>query len=333
METMDSIAGSDGPADATPDAPGTRAQSPPEELGEPPRDRKRCFWAFLANPRYYDIERAVEQLEVDAWSTKGRPVRAGDRVVIWKAAHRDGRRGVVALGEVLSDPTELPSDSPFWREPPRQNERRVWVRYLVSAGLPLWADETEFLTQLTVATARGGSVFALSEPEWNRVVEATGGWPVQPPAEVDVARAAIAEIAGRGQGLRASAEVRTALETHAMALATSHFEGLGWSVADVSRYESYDLCCMRGSEELHVEVKGTSTHGKHVLMTPGEVAHARAHFPAVALFVVSDIVVEHLADGAVRPHGGRVTVLEPWDAAEQDLEPVGYAYRLPAIGT
>src|SRR5579871_521914 len=81
----------------------------------PPR-RERRYWAFNALPDLYRIEDAVASLVFDSWSTKGRPIQRGDRVIIWKASgRRHGRRGVVALGEVATDPElRRDGDNPFW---------------------------------------------------------------------------------------------------------------------------------------------------------------------------------------------------------------------------
>lgn len=56
-----------------------------------------------------------------------------------------------------------------------------------------------------------------------------------------------------------------------MKMATHAFEVEGFKVEDVSRYESYDLNCQTQHEILRVEVKGTTTDGRDVLLTPGEV--------------------------------------------------------------
>ena len=64
--------------------------------------------------------------------------------------------------------------------------------------------------------------------------------------------------------------------------ASEHYSDLGWSVGDVSLSESYDLRCTRQGEELHVEVKGTTSQGERVLLTRNEVAHAREWYPGVA---------------------------------------------------
>jgi hypothetical protein len=57
-----------------------------------------------------------------------------------------------------------------------------------------------------------------------------------------------------------------------VAAATSHLQWLGYHVEDVGATESYDLDCSKEKDELHVEVKGTTTDGLAVLLTPNEVA-------------------------------------------------------------
>ena len=138
------------------------------------------YWAFLADPKRYRIEDAVQGLTTDAWVTKGRDVRQGDRVIIWKSAGNDGRRGVVALSDVLTDPESRPdSDNPFWVAAPSSEdvEPRVDVRYLLLPNLPLWygGGADDVLEDLSVFRARGGTVFNVTADQWSRVVEAAGG--------------------------------------------------------------------------------------------------------------------------------------------------------------
>src|SRR4029077_15408326 len=65
---------------------------------------QRSYWAFMSNPEIYDIEKPVMELERDDWTVRRSKVRAGDRFAIWKSKGRSEHRGIVALGEVLSDP-------------------------------------------------------------------------------------------------------------------------------------------------------------------------------------------------------------------------------------
>lgn len=114
-----------------------------------------------------------------------------------------------------------------------------------------------------------------------------------------------------------------------MNAAIEHFSA-GWHVEDVHGTESFDLRCWRDGVELHVEVKGTTSSGRSVLMTPSEVDHARQH-PAMALFVLADIVVERDEDGRVtRAAGGVPSVYLPWQIDDGELHAIGYEYSMPA---
>ena len=124
------------------------------------------YWAFLANPLMYRIEDAVRELDVDTWTTKGSDVAAGDRVLIWKAKGGDPVRGIVALGEVLTDPVPMAGESPFWVNPAsgRAVENRVRIRYVRPSGLPLWLEDpaNAILRELSVSRATGGTVFHMT---------------------------------------------------------------------------------------------------------------------------------------------------------------------------
>ena len=112
---------------------------------------------------------------------------------------------------------------------------------------------------------------------------------------------------GRGQGFQLDQEVKVAVEALAMNMATE-FYGKAWTVEDVHGSESYDLICRRGDEVKHVEVKGTTTDGAEVILTPNEVRHAREH-PRTALFVLSNITIERAEDGTVTAAGGEAPPL------------------------
>jgi hypothetical protein len=74
-------------------------------------------------------------------------------------------------------------------------------------------------------------------------------------------------------------------------------------IDDVSLHESYDLRCELGGDDLHVEVKGTTSDGDRVLLTRNEVSHARDWYPRVALIVVS--CIELIKYGRWRASGRR----------------------------
>lgn len=132
---------------------------------------------------------------------------------------------------------------------------------------------------------------------------------------------------GQGRGL--TAPERRAVELHAMAIARAHFGS--WDIRDVSGSESYDLLCLRGAEELRVEVKGTTGDGGSVLLTRNEVDHARDRYPHVALVVVSGIDLAGRGTGAPTASGGALRVFLPWDvdAAGGQLRAETYKLTLP----
>lgn len=151
--------------------------------------------------------------------------------------------------------------------------------------------------------------------------------------ETDMATVAVAKLAGdgskRGQAFQANKHIRRATELRAMQLVTQHYQDLGWSIDDVSATESYDLRATRDGVEKHIEVKGTTSLGQEVLLTPNEVAHARS-FEPVALAVVSNIQIED-SGSEVEASGGNLLVHDPWDIGEGHLAPLGYAYSVPGV--
>lgn len=112
-----------------------------------------------------------------------------------------------------------------------------------------------------------------------------------------------------------------------MNAAIAHFSSCH-EVADVHATESYDLACTHEGGVKHVEVKGTTTSGAEVLLTPNEVLHAKRH-PDMALFVLTEVVLDVFAAGNVQASGGQAFVIDPWVIAPSDLRPVGYRKAVP----
>ena len=61
------------------------------------------YWALAANPKNYRIEDAINELDQDTWVTKGSNIKKGDLVIIWKTKGTSKNRGIISLGEVISD--------------------------------------------------------------------------------------------------------------------------------------------------------------------------------------------------------------------------------------
>jgi hypothetical protein len=163
------------------------------------------------------------------------------------------------------------------------------------------------------AKAHGRTGEPGASPELVEVVEATR-------------RAAGKRATGQGRGL--SGPERRAVELHAMDRTREELEREGWDVDDVSQYRPYDLHCTRGSEELRMEAKGTTSSGEAVLLTPGEVRHARENPGIVGLGVVAGIALSRDAEGNPVASGGEIELTIPWDIdAGGELFATGYEYR------
>jgi hypothetical protein len=152
-------------------------------------------------------------------------------------------------------------------------------------------------------------------------------------AEVTEAIEVIASITGKPrksskQGFQSTPEVRRAIELKAMSIAIDYFQNEGWLVEDVSHRESYDLKCNRQQEEVYVEVKGTTSEGSQILLTPNEVLHTQQNYPNTALFVVSHLQVNNSGE-EVEVTGGEIQLIMPWLLKNDDLKAIGYECRVP----
>jgi hypothetical protein len=136
------------------------------------------------------------------------------------------------------------------------------------------------------------------------------------PAEKALARS-------QGQGFARTAEERKILEDHSMAAAKRYFRRRSFTVEDVSATQSYDLVCKRGRQELHVEVKGTTTNGDAVVLTNNEVKHAQGLRNSCVLFILHSINLKRK-----KASGGRSVVLSPWRLKQVHLTPISFIYRL-----
>ncbi len=129
---------------------------------------------------------------------------------------------------------------------------------------------------------------------------------------------------GTGQGFRVNAEDRKALEEYGMEQAEAYFRKKGYAVEDVSRTESFDFLCRKGTSELRIEVKATTTDGNTILLPPNEANLAARNDGKSVLFVLHSIRLEN-----GRASGGRQRVLWPWRFSWDNAKPTGYVYQLP----
>lgn len=290
------------------------------------------FWAAMSNPNVYKITEALKKKTRGDWLIKQAHVRRGDRLLIWKAKGSDKDRGIVALAEVVTDPSRrIVSSDRFWvKKRPKKKERTVKILYLVPSGLPLWVnkDRTGILKGLSVAKATGGSIFKVNPQTWHRVVGLVGGWFDGDTQDTgSPARKRGLKRRASGQGIKVSQEDREAIERYAVDFAKGYFRGEGYNKIE-EKGKPYDLLCRKGRTVLFVEVKGTQGLGQSVILTRNEESFARKNGPNMALYVVSGIDV-YGPKGKRRGRGGTGRPFRPWAIDEGNLKPRTYDYRLP----
>ncbi|MFP3715154.1 protein NO VEIN domain-containing protein [Puerhibacterium sp. TATVAM-FAB25] len=185
-------------------------------------------------------------------------------------------------------------------------------------------------SHLRACALHGGAVVASpsprrgGNPSFAGIRYALGGPEAQEIADAEVMAD---EAAGRRprRSLLMSATDRRAIEERAVRVATDYFESLGFQVADVGAFKSYDLDCRRDEEHLYVEVKGTTSGGDAIILTKNEVELHRAAYPNNALAIVRRIDLER-SGGRVVASGGELVVTTPWHLDEAALAPLSYRY-------
>ena len=134
---------------------------------------------------------------------------------------------------------------------------------------------------------------------------------------------AVKQSGSGGQGYARDQAAKVATELHAMRAAIDFYEGLGYEVVDTSSNESFDLLCAKGSEVLKIEVKGTASLGKQVLVTANEVKEARMSGVKTDLFILHSIkVVESKATG------GTINRIECWNPSDDSLVPTMFKHSI-----
>lgn len=133
---------------------------------------------------------------------------------------------------------------------------------------------------------------------------------------------------GRGTGYAQDVSLRRALEIHAVDWTMLHYEGKGYDVYNVGASRPYDVLALRGTEELHIEVKGSSIEDvASVELTRGEVNHGR--MSTTHLVVVDGIRWQRLPSGQIRTYEGRARIWRTWSPVPDSLEPTRYRHSVP----
>ncbi|MEO3939310.1 DUF3883 domain-containing protein [Dermatophilaceae bacterium Soc4.6] len=134
---------------------------------------------------------------------------------------------------------------------------------------------------------------------------------------------------GGGQGWQLDSVKRKVIEDAAQTRLMEHFEGQGWVVRDTRFGNPFDATATRNGEIRYLEAKGTVSAGSSVLVTSGEVDHARRHPGECIMGVLSDVAF--LPGGEIDPTAGNFRLLS-WDPDAGDLVAQGYSWT-PATTT
>lgn len=132
-----------------------------------------------------------------------------------------------------------------------------------------------------------------------------------------------------GQGFGFSAPERKAIELRAMEVVKTHYREQGWELVDRSANSPFDLLALKDETKRYIEVKGTVGDGSNVILTHGEVTHARSNPDESVLVVVAEIALDGTGE-ELRAMGGRtICHLDPWDIDDALLSPTEFRYRTP----
>ena len=267
---------------------------------------------------YLSLNQGTSEWRANKW----RPIRDPDELRHRAAIGRSGLRGwdslVLREGDTVLDLRPQSVDvGPESRQRIRNYELANVAAYRYDiAALPtddvLAGDLAELVTLLWDLQGYTGGADDVESP-------------LEAPA-VTVAPSVTVRRRGARQGRRVDAQANKACEMHAVNMAMKYFRSKGWE--DVRHVGDqgmpYDLECRAvGRPELRVEVKGTSSRGVEVFLTPNEVEHTLA-FVHVALVVVSEITISE----DYTSHGGVLRVFDPWELDRSRLRPTEYVYTV-----
>lgn len=132
------------------------------------------------------------------------------------------------------------------------------------------------------------------------------------------------EAAEKAAGFQSDPKVRKTIEQHAMKKAQKALEERGFSkFTNTSATKPYDFTCWRKAKMFFVEVKGTQTLGKCVVLTKNEVEHVKSTPDNCVLVVVHSVKLT----GKKTATAGVIDVVEKWDLTDGELTPTQYLWR------
>jgi Domain of unknown function (DUF3883) len=130
-----------------------------------------------------------------------------------------------------------------------------------------------------------------------------------------------------GYGRQKDSRRRLAVEEYSVGLVMDHLTSHGYAVSDVGTKKPWDITAILGSQELHVEVKGSTTDRSAIDITEGEVRHAEDH-ERTLLVVIDQIKM----DDELKCSGGRWRRWVDWLPVREELIATAYRHPLPDGG-
>ncbi len=128
-------------------------------------------------------------------------------------------------------------------------------------------------------------------------------------------------------GFQSNIAIRRAVEKFAMSKARSVLASKGYKhLNDTAKFKPYDYTCEKDGKNFFVEVKGTQTYGKTLILTRGEVEHIASHADQCILVLVHSVNVSGKRD--IQVSGGTTVVRESWSVQAEDLSPIQYAWTV-----
>lgn len=139
----------------------------------------------------------------------------------------------------------------------------------------------------------------------------------------------IKKVKQSGQGYISDSKKKKAIELYAMRMASEHYQKAGYAVTDTSNNCPYDLECFKENKLRRVEVKGTTSNGKSVYVTSGEVVDANSNECETDLFIVSNIHIDGKDENDnYIISGGEVELIKNWKPEQEHLEAKMYKYTV-----
>ncbi len=133
-----------------------------------------------------------------------------------------------------------------------------------------------------------------------------------------------AEHSSGGQGFQSDVEIRLMIEAHAMNICKRYYRKKGYPVKDVSANHPCDFIISKNGESRFIEVKGTQTTGKTIILTKNEVALSKSQGDKMVLFLVHSIIMNKKS---VKKGSGVVTIINPWKVKKKRLTPISFTYK------